>query len=71
MRWQIQHRSSSHRRKKPTDKRTPLFRESSSVALQTLTDLVALKVVTIVRRLVRAGAFCCGRSTGVAHLCES
>ena len=29
----------------------PLFRESSSVALQTLTDLEGLEVVTMVRRL--------------------
>ena len=47
-----------------------LFRESSSVALQTSTDLAELKVVTMVRRLGRARAPCCARSTGVAHLCE-
>ena len=35
-----------------TERQTyPLFRESSSVALQTLTDLEGLEVVTMVRRL--------------------
>ena len=46
-----------------------LFRESSSVALQSLTDLVGLKVVTMVRRLA-AQEHSAARSAGVAHLCE-
>ena len=41
-----------HSETSETDRQTySLFRESSSVALQTLTDLVGLKVVTMVRRL--------------------
>ena len=47
----LQHKSSNQRRVEADRQTYSLFRESSSVALQTSTDLKSLKVVTMVRRL--------------------
>ena len=50
-RWQSQHRCSSQRRVEADRQTYSLFRESSSVALQALTDLEGLEMVAMVRRL--------------------
>ena len=58
-----------HSETSETDRQTySLFRESSSVALQTLTDLEGLEVM--VRRLAAQEHSVCARSAGVAHLCK-